>query len=336
MATGRQIITNALTKMGVIQANEVPTASEIDVSLNILNTLIDSKSNEILNTHQVIPLRFPLVAGQNIYELGPTGDWVTERPMRLEKAKLIVSSSPLYVPPVVPSCALVQSQLLDSTMALWHFDETDSQVAKSAVDPDNNQNNFEGSGWSINPAFGACHGSLLVTDAIGVGEYPFGEQGFGTPPFSPEAPRAQTWEIAVYNNGTTSYTTVEFGRSDIFTYAGGEGVAIMRLFVVDAMTTPTFQWRNGSSLSDTFASCPLPVGEWTILCWEWDLDNNLFYAYCNGTRVCELTVSEIFGGPSDAIAQSRLSLFGGSAMNVDEMRQSGAFLYPDATYVTGA
>ena len=110
----------------------------------------------------------------------------------------------------------------------------------------------------------------------------------------------------------------------------------MRFFIADAQTTPTFNWARGSSLTDIFATCPLPVGEWTILCWEWDLDANLFYAYCNGTRVYEGTVSEPFGLPGDAYALSRFTLFAGTGCNVDEMRQQAAFMYSGSTYNTGA
>lgn len=91
MATGRSIIEQALSKLNATAANAVATADDLAVSLPVLNALIDSKSTEFLNIHRVTPVRFEFIAGQYNYELGPTGDWVTERPMRLEKAKLMIN-----------------------------------------------------------------------------------------------------------------------------------------------------------------------------------------------------------------------------------------------------
>ena len=90
--TGRELITAALRKLGANSANAVPTAEDMDVSLEALNILIDSKSNTLLNIHTITPFLFSLVAGQYIYTLGPTGDWVVERPMRVEKLKLVLGS----------------------------------------------------------------------------------------------------------------------------------------------------------------------------------------------------------------------------------------------------
>ena len=91
MATGREIIENALAKLNATAANAEATNEDIQLGLKVLNQLIDSKSTEFLNIHQIKYYRFLLNAGQYQYELGPTGDWVTERPMRLEKAKLMLN-----------------------------------------------------------------------------------------------------------------------------------------------------------------------------------------------------------------------------------------------------
>lgn len=97
MTTARQIITTALRKLAVVSANAAPTAEDIDIGLEALNQLIDSKSTALLNIHTITPYRFQFIPGQFNYLLGPTGDWVTERPMRLEKARLMVN--PVYVYP---------------------------------------------------------------------------------------------------------------------------------------------------------------------------------------------------------------------------------------------
>lgn len=90
MTTARNVITQALRKLNAVRANQPPNAEQVQTGLETLNTLIDSKSDQLLNTHIITPYRFQLVAGQLAYELGPTGDWVTTRPMRIEKAKLML------------------------------------------------------------------------------------------------------------------------------------------------------------------------------------------------------------------------------------------------------
>lgn len=89
MATIRKLITGALSRLNAASANSPPTAEDIDVGLAAFNSLIDSLSNNILNIYTTRPYRFPMVAGVGDYTLGPTGDWVLERPMRIETAVLI-------------------------------------------------------------------------------------------------------------------------------------------------------------------------------------------------------------------------------------------------------
>jgi hypothetical protein len=114
MATAREMITAALRKISATSANAVPTAEDIDIGLETLNALINSKSANILNTHKVTPYRFQFTPGQLNYKLGPTGDWVTERPMRLEKSVLIMN-------PIIPVPITEQTILhpFQSTMIYW-------------------------------------------------------------------------------------------------------------------------------------------------------------------------------------------------------------------------
>ena len=91
MTTGRQLIKSALRKIASIQANEEPSASDMDVALETLNALIDSKSTQLLNIHTIKPYQFVLTPSQYQYSLGPSGDWVIPRPMRVEKAKLLMN-----------------------------------------------------------------------------------------------------------------------------------------------------------------------------------------------------------------------------------------------------
>lgn len=114
MATGRQIITAALRKLNAASANSEPTAEDINLGLETLNALIDSKSNEFLNTHTIKQQIFPLEAGKLQYSVGPTGDWVTPRPIRVEKIKLLMSA--VMPDPITPQTILHPFQ---STMLYW-------------------------------------------------------------------------------------------------------------------------------------------------------------------------------------------------------------------------
>ena len=107
MSTARQIITAALEKLNVSSANSVPTDQDIQIGLSALNSMIDSKSNDFLNIHQIQIRRFPLTPGQQVYSLGPTGDWQTERPMRMEKARLMMN--PVFPTPPPPALPVINN-----------------------------------------------------------------------------------------------------------------------------------------------------------------------------------------------------------------------------------
>jgi hypothetical protein len=99
MVTIRKIITTSLRNLGVTSSNAVPTAEDIEISMQAFNALIDSLSNNVLNIHTVNPYRFEMQAGKSEYTLGPEvddagnptdADWVIPRPMRIEQAVLMV------------------------------------------------------------------------------------------------------------------------------------------------------------------------------------------------------------------------------------------------------
>lgn len=84
--TVRKIITGAMRLLGLVQANEQPSAAEIDVGLKALNVMIDSWSNDSLMIYSIRPYYFSTVGGQQDYTLGPGGDWNTTRPMNIQQA----------------------------------------------------------------------------------------------------------------------------------------------------------------------------------------------------------------------------------------------------------
>ena len=62
MSTTRELITAALRKLNVVASNETPTDEDVEVALDTLNSLIDSRSDVLRNVHQIVPLSFLLTA----------------------------------------------------------------------------------------------------------------------------------------------------------------------------------------------------------------------------------------------------------------------------------
>jgi hypothetical protein len=104
MTTIRRIITRAHRLINNIGVSEELSADEMDVSLQSLDAVIQNWSNNKLNIYTYTNLMFPLTASKGTYTLGPefdeagqpTGaDWVITRPMRVEKANLVMYKVPV-------------------------------------------------------------------------------------------------------------------------------------------------------------------------------------------------------------------------------------------------
>ena len=85
MATIRELITGSLRLLNVVQANEVPTAEDMDISLTSMNAMLDSWSTESLAIFLSTKYNFPTIAGQKEYTLGSGGDWDVPRPMNVNQ-----------------------------------------------------------------------------------------------------------------------------------------------------------------------------------------------------------------------------------------------------------
>lgn len=110
MTTIRKLITDAMRLNRVVATNEVPTDADIRVGQEALVAMIDSMQTDLLNIYTTTPRRFLLEAGVQEYTVGPalgpgnepTGaDWVTERPVRVEK--VVILQNPTVVYPVPPT-----------------------------------------------------------------------------------------------------------------------------------------------------------------------------------------------------------------------------------------
>jgi hypothetical protein len=78
--TSLTIITDAMLDIGVLAADEVPTAGQANQALRRLNNMIDSWNTENLAVYGAVEHILPLVAGQQKYTIGPGGDLDIPRP----------------------------------------------------------------------------------------------------------------------------------------------------------------------------------------------------------------------------------------------------------------
>lgn len=83
MATAQDIIFRSLCLLGIYAPNETMDASDSSLGLSVLNSMMDSWSNESLFCYAIQEYSFPLVVGQQQYTIGPGGDVNTNRPIKI-------------------------------------------------------------------------------------------------------------------------------------------------------------------------------------------------------------------------------------------------------------
>lgn len=88
MSTGQDVINGALRALGVIASGENASGNESVDALSALNGMLDSWSNEGLAVNARVREEFALVAGTASYTMGDSGDFDTDRPMKIEHATI--------------------------------------------------------------------------------------------------------------------------------------------------------------------------------------------------------------------------------------------------------
>ena len=84
MATAGELINGALRLLGVLAEGETPSAETSADALNAMNQMIDSWNTERLSIYNTQDQTFNWPADEVIRTLGPTGDFVGNRPVLLE------------------------------------------------------------------------------------------------------------------------------------------------------------------------------------------------------------------------------------------------------------
>lgn len=94
MATGLEICTDALLESRVMrQAGQTPPAEQVTYALARLNRILGSLSQAgewYVYTTNISS--YTLSPTRDFYTIGPTGNFVAERPMAIDKANIIISS----------------------------------------------------------------------------------------------------------------------------------------------------------------------------------------------------------------------------------------------------
>lgn len=90
MATARDLIKSSLRVLGVIASGENISAQEAQDGLEALNQMLSSWSTEKLLIFASQKENFPFLAGKQSYTMGPSGDFDTVRPQKVEQAYVLL------------------------------------------------------------------------------------------------------------------------------------------------------------------------------------------------------------------------------------------------------
>ena len=92
--TGSEIFEAALQEIGVLAAGEVPSAADAELLRRKFNRMVGTWNTQrrfvVYEKHQ----QFTFGTSQQSYTIGPTGaDFTSDRPLRLERVKLVLTAS---------------------------------------------------------------------------------------------------------------------------------------------------------------------------------------------------------------------------------------------------
>lgn len=128
--TGNDLITSTLRLIGAISAEETPSAAEANDALAVLNQLIDQWNAERMMIFTITINEFPLTVGQQVYTLGPGGNFNMPRPAKIPRMSIVSLLNPAQ-PLELPIEMLTEQQwqeeipvkLIQSTLPLQCYDD---------------------------------------------------------------------------------------------------------------------------------------------------------------------------------------------------------------------
>lgn len=94
MPTGRKLITDTMRLIEATSAGEIPEPDEMIDALDRLNEMMDTWSAQKLATFAILRAEYTLTSGKQSYTLGPTGDFVQQRPTWIKQMGLLQNNNP--------------------------------------------------------------------------------------------------------------------------------------------------------------------------------------------------------------------------------------------------
>lgn len=87
----RDLIRLSMLNIGVLAEGEDPGASQLQDAVTTLSMMIDTWSTERLFVSKVAQETFSFVGGQQLYTMGPGGDFDTQRPLFIESVAVRIT-----------------------------------------------------------------------------------------------------------------------------------------------------------------------------------------------------------------------------------------------------
>lgn len=98
MTTVRDILTDALLQIGVLDPSEAIQPEAASAALRELNRMIASWNAEDLMVYTVDREVYPLIIGKQFYTIGTGGDFNAPRPVVIDMASVLISGSTVELP----------------------------------------------------------------------------------------------------------------------------------------------------------------------------------------------------------------------------------------------
>jgi hypothetical protein len=86
MSTAQTLIVDAMRLLGIVESGVTPSTDELNDGLTALNAMLDSFSNERLETYQIVQNSVALVAGTASYAIGAAQTIAVARPTNINSA----------------------------------------------------------------------------------------------------------------------------------------------------------------------------------------------------------------------------------------------------------
>lgn len=91
--TAIELITGSLRMIGELSPGQMPSASDAQAGLELLNAILESWELQRRKVYVIDELRFPLTSDKGTYTMGPGGEFDSYRPVKIQAANIIYSET---------------------------------------------------------------------------------------------------------------------------------------------------------------------------------------------------------------------------------------------------